>query len=83
MAWVSDGAGGERKIRIDGLTYGGFKLEDDEPAENLMRALKAKFSGEIIDYEAEEEESRRLLQMMPQNPENDVFSGLPRSRFIA
>lgn len=57
LAWASDGSGGERKIRIDGLTYGGFKLEDDEPAENLMRALKAKFSGEIIDYEVEEEES--------------------------
>ena len=57
MAWASDGSGGERKIRIDGLTYGGFKLEDDEPAENLMRALKAKFSGEIIDYEVEEDDS--------------------------
>ena len=57
LAWASDGKGGERKIRIDGLTYGGFKLEEDEPAENLMRALKANFTGEIIDYEAEEEES--------------------------
>lgn len=57
LAWADDGSGGERKIRIDGLTYGGFKTEDDEPAENLMRALKARFSGEIIDYEVEEDES--------------------------
>jgi hypothetical protein len=57
LAWAKDDSGGERKIRIDGLTYGGFKAEDDEPAENLMRALKAKFSGEIIDYEVEEDES--------------------------
>lgn len=57
LAWADDGSGGERKIRIDGLTYGGFKAEDGEPAEKLMEALKARFSGEIIDYEAEEEES--------------------------
>jgi len=57
LAWADDGSGGERKIRIDGLTYGGFKVEDGEPAEKLMRALKAGFSGEIIDYEGEEEET--------------------------
>jgi hypothetical protein len=57
FAWANDGSGGERKIRIDGLTYGGFKSEDGEPAEKLMKALKAEFSGEIIDYEVEEEDS--------------------------
>ncbi len=49
-AWA-DEAGGERKIRIDGLTYGGFKSEDGQPAEKLMQALLAGFSGEVIDYE--------------------------------
>lgn len=44
----------ERKIRIDGLTYGGFKKENDQPAEMLLNAIKAKFSGEIIDYEQSE-----------------------------
>ncbi len=45
-----DGAAGKGKIRIDGLTYGGFKKEQDEPAERLMRHIRAHFSGEIIEY---------------------------------
>lgn len=53
FAWARQDGGGERKIRIDGLTYGGFKKEQDEPAERLMRGLRAGFSGELIDYEAE------------------------------
>ncbi len=44
-----DGAG-KGKIRIDGLTYGGFKKENDEPAERLMRQIRSCFSGEIIEY---------------------------------
>ena len=36
---------------IDGLTYGGFKAEHGEPAERLIRRLKASFSGELIDFE--------------------------------
>lgn len=51
FAWAEDGKGGERKIRIDGLTYGGFRPEDDQPAERLMKGIKAGFSGELIDYE--------------------------------
>lgn len=50
-AWAK-GSGGERKLRIDGLTYGGFKKEQGQPAEKLMKELKAGFSGEIIEYEA-------------------------------
>lgn len=45
-----DGASGKGRIRIDGMTYGGFKKEDDEPAERLMRQIRAGFSGEIIEY---------------------------------
>lgn len=41
---------GKGKIRIDGLTYGGFKKENDEPAERLMLKIRACFSGEIIEY---------------------------------
>jgi len=44
------GSSGEGKIRIDGLTYGGFRKEDGEPAEQLMRQIRAHFSGEIIEY---------------------------------
>jgi hypothetical protein len=45
-----DGASGKGRIRIDGLTYGGFKNENDEPAERLMRLIRSRFSGEIIEY---------------------------------
>lgn len=45
-----EGASGKGRIRIDGLTYGGFKKEQDEPAERLMRLIRSRFSGEIIEY---------------------------------
>ncbi len=45
-----DGASSKGRIRIDGLTYGGFKKEDDEPAERLMHRIRSRFSGEIIEY---------------------------------
>lgn len=47
-----DGASGKGRIRIDGLTYGGFKKERDEPAERLMQRIRQHFSGEIIEYSA-------------------------------
>ncbi len=56
FAWAKTPSGGERKLRIDGLTYGGFKKEDGEPAERLMRRLKENFSGELIEYVTEPEE---------------------------
>jgi hypothetical protein len=45
-----DGTSGKGRIRIDGLTYGGFKKENDEPAERLMRLIRSRFSGEILEY---------------------------------
>lgn len=45
-----EGASGKGRLRIDGLTYGGFKLDQGEPAEQLMRYLRSRFSGEIIEY---------------------------------
>jgi hypothetical protein len=45
-----DGSSGKGKIRIDGLTYGGFKKENNEPAERLMRQIRSHFSGEITEY---------------------------------
>jgi hypothetical protein len=41
---------GKGRIRIDGLTYGGFKKENDQPAERLMHHIRSRFSGEIIEY---------------------------------
>lgn len=57
-----DGSAGKGKIRIDGLTYGGFKKENDEPAERLMRQIRAHFSGEIIEYTA-------VIQSSPEDEE--------------
>ncbi|WP_193214458.1 hypothetical protein [Luteolibacter marinus] len=54
-AWAKTAAGAERKVKIDGLTYGGFKKEQDEPAERLMQRLRGNFSGEIIEYVTEAE----------------------------
>jgi len=43
-------ASGKGRVRIDGLTYGGFKLENGEPAEHFMRLVRANFSGELLEY---------------------------------
>ena len=45
-----EGPSGKGRLRIDGLTYGGFKPEDGEPAERLMEHVRARFSGEILEY---------------------------------
>jgi hypothetical protein len=45
-----DGSAGKGRIRVDGLTYGGFKKEAGEPAEQLMRLIRSRFSGELIEY---------------------------------
>ncbi len=44
------GASGSGRVRVDGLTYGGFKKEQGEPAEALMKRLRSRFSGELIEY---------------------------------
>lgn len=53
-AYYPQGEGKEGRIRIDGLTYGGFQKERGEPAEALMVWLRKNFTGEIIEYAAEE-----------------------------
>jgi hypothetical protein len=45
-----DGASGKGRIRIDGLTYGGFKEEDGQPAERLMKLVRSRISGEILEF---------------------------------
>lgn len=47
-----DGVSGKGRLRLDGLTYGGFKKEDGQPAEKLMQLIRSKFSGEIIEFAA-------------------------------
>jgi hypothetical protein len=56
------GEQGNGRIRIDGMTYGGFKKEEGEPAERLMRHLRARFSGELIDYETQAADETDLPQ---------------------
>jgi hypothetical protein len=41
---------GQGRLRIDGLTYGGFRPEDGQPAEQLMQRIKSRFSGEIVEF---------------------------------
>lgn len=48
------GESGKGRIRVDGLTYGGFKKDQGEPAERLMQQVKDHFSGEIIAYAPQE-----------------------------
>jgi hypothetical protein len=51
LAFVEfDGTCGSGRLRIDGLTYGGFKKEDGEPAELLMQRIRSRFSGEVMEY---------------------------------
>lgn len=66
LALISyDGESGRGTIRIDGLTYGGFKKENDEPAERLLRQIRARFSGEIIEYAAVTDDSPKDGESTP------------------
>ncbi len=51
LATLKSECGGAR-IRLDGLTYGGFRKEDSpHNAEDFMKALLSLYQGEIVDYE--------------------------------
>jgi len=45
-----NGSAGKGRIRIDGLTYGGFKPDNGAPAERLMQLIRSRFAGELIEY---------------------------------
>lgn len=47
-----DGEAGKGRIRIDGMTYGGFKEENGQPGEQLIQRVRKNFSGELIEYAA-------------------------------
>lgn len=40
-----------KKIKVDGMTYGGFNKDKGEPAEEFMQAVLAQYKGDIIEYE--------------------------------
>ncbi len=48
---------GGQKVRMDGMTYGGFNKEKGEPAETFMRAILAQYKGEILEYEQQAPEN--------------------------
>lgn len=51
LATLKPECGGAR-VRLDGLTYGGFRKEDSpHNAEDFMEALLSLYRGEIVDYE--------------------------------
>lgn len=43
-----------KKIKADGMTYGGFNHKNNQPAERFMQAVLAQYKGEIIEYAKEE-----------------------------
>ncbi len=45
-----NGPTGKGRLRLDGLTYGGFRKADGQPAERLMQRIRAHFSGELLEY---------------------------------
>ncbi len=57
------GPSGTGRLRIDGLTYGGFKKENGEPAEKLMQHVRAHFSGEIIEYTRTDDTDRAAPEL--------------------
>jgi hypothetical protein len=61
---------GNKRARIDGLTYGGFKKEKDQPAETLIQKIRQNFSGEIIEYTiATPETTEQTQPTVPQQPQ--------------
>ncbi len=42
-----------KRLKIDGMTYGGFGSKNDAPAERFMQMLLSQYSGEIIEYAQE------------------------------
>ncbi len=68
---------GTGRMRLDGLTYGGFRHEDDQPAERMMEKLRAHFTGEIIEYSSGEEEAGNDAETgngsgeTPEDPDGD------------
>ncbi len=56
LAYITyDSGQGSQRVRIDGMTYGGFKMAEGEPAEALMTRIRENFSGELIEYTAAED----------------------------
>ncbi len=40
-----------KKIKVDGMTYGGFNKDKGEPADAFMKAVLEQYTGDILEYE--------------------------------
>ena len=40
-----------KKVKVDGMTYGGFNKDKGEPAEMFMKAVLEQYKGDILEYE--------------------------------
>lgn len=67
-----DGPSGSGRVRIDGLTYGGFKEDAGSPAEKLMQRLREHFSGEIIEYTAVDEVAEETQPKQAEKPQKSA-----------
>lgn len=47
-----------KRIRMDGMTYGGFAPAAGQPAECFMQALLAQYQGEILEYEQKDSQNQ-------------------------
>lgn len=56
LLYVKKANGKTKKVRVDGMTYGGFDKERGEPAEQWMQCVLSQFNGDIVSYEEDVEE---------------------------
>lgn len=53
FAWIGVDGQKPRRVRLDGLAYGGFDVAREQPAERFMQSLLGVYKGEIITYAEE------------------------------
>ncbi len=46
-----------KRLKIDGMTYGGFGSKDEAPAEAFMQSLLLVFKGEVVEYAEDDDDS--------------------------
>lgn len=64
---------GGARVRLDGLTYGGFRKEDSpHNADDFMKALLGVYHGEVVDYEETAEEDAAAGKDGGQAAEHDL-----------
>jgi|GEM_PF-4030340 len=57
--YYKDGSA-EKKVRFDGMVYGGLDKKDGEPAEKVFQVIMNNFKGEVVDYEEEDPDYEKI-----------------------